>query len=344
MKVIFFLLGYFCLWIKQCTSYELFCKNKEYQIDWYFMIKPPASTSILYADKSKPEFVKCGYNVTNTSNPVAVTLQPVYDKEKGENISYFLFNDEVPYGQVSFNQGHTKGVVLFNNKTVVYIAHSVPHYPYNDTDIYGYPHTGIKYGQHFFCMTFGIEELPKLLYQVRMMWPFVYNYKILPNAFAKYQILNAIINNIPFAKTENKNSSVAELKMTDGTNLGAYNKNGTYGKDIYDDLISKSFTPPLSLFSETWQNGKSKLPSYCAPNYFVKNIKMLNFEEFSLEFKETQDHSKWAISANGGIPYLCFGGVNRMASQFRRGGGMYCFYNEQLWVDLNGTISQLEEC
>jgi hypothetical protein len=45
-------------------------------------------------------------------------------------------------------------------------------------------------------------------------------------------------------------------------------------------------------------------------------------------FKETQDHSKWAIAdASSGSPprpFVCIGGINRMTSQFTRGGSTFC--------------------
>lgn len=37
---------------------------------------------------------------------------------------------------------------------------------------------------------------------------------------------------------------------------------------------------------------------------------------------ETQDHSKWAYAAQNN--HVCFGDMNRMASQWKRGGAFYC--------------------
>jgi len=60
--------------------------------------------------------------------------------------------------------------------------------------------------------------------------------------------------------------------------------------------------------------------SCCTCPYGVYNIELINFED-GIEFKETKDHSKWAITTTSAPNTVCVGDINRMESQRKRGGG-----------------------
>ena len=340
------LILFYILCSNLCES--LSCRSLRGDTTWYVMLKPPGSSNFVYADKETPQFMPYDVEINSWTSPVALTMYPVYLPSENTSVSgtlnYFMFNDEVPGGRTNFKMGHTKGAVLFDDKSIVYIITSTPHFPFNDTVGYGYPSTGIKYGQHFFCVTFPKSEFSKLIYQIRMMWPFVYNHKIDDKHILMYDDLKGIIQHKPLPARSNPSSKVETLLMNDNTVFEAYSKNGTFGADIFKDLISTHFNPPMSLYTETWQRGKSNLPSYCSTDYSVKNV--VHFKLFSehIDFKETQDHSKWAVSADERYHYICFGGVNRMSSQFRRGGGMFCFYNDLLWNLMKSGVVEVEEC
>ena len=78
-----------------------------------------------------------------------------------------------------------------------------------------------------------------------------------------------------------------------------------------------------SLLAETWM--RPAMQSYCTPAqaYSVMNVKTLSMA--GATWDEGQDHSKWAVSTSGAKPTVCIGGVNRMLSQRKRGGGTVCF-------------------
>lgn len=324
------------------------CRSLRGDTTWFAMLKPPRLYNLVYADKEKPFYVHHDVDIGSWTNPIALTMMPVYVSSETQTVNgtlnYFMFNDEVPEGQVNFKMGHAKGAVLFDDASIVYIITSVPHYPYNDTAGYNFPHTGVYYGQHFFCATFPKSELTKLLYQIRMMWPFVYNYKVDQKNLQKYEDLDGIVHNKPLPAASNPSSKVEQLRMTDNTVLDAYNKNGTFGADIFSGLISTNFNPPMNLLTETWQNGKSKLPSFCSKNYSVKNVLHVKLFAEHFDYKESQDHSKWAVSADKKDHYICFGGVNRMGSQYRRGGAMYCFFNDLLWNVMRSSVVEVQDC
>jgi len=45
-----------------------------------------------------------------------------------------------------------------------------------------------------------------------------------------------------------------------------------------------------------------------------------------LKWNHSDDHSKWVYNDN----YACFGDMNRMTSQWKRGGAFYCLKNARL--------------
>ena len=99
----------------------------------------------------------------------------------------------------------------------------------------------------------------------------------------------------------------------------------------------------MSLFAETWQNGRDPLPSNCTGDLFVKNIQQLQLTE-GPEYHSSQDHSKWAVSADRAKPVLCVGGINRMLAQTTRGGGTFCFESASIHEEMSDAIQQVEEC
>uniref|UniRef100_A0A0M3KCV0 Cell-death-related nuclease 7 (inferred by orthology to a C. elegans protein) n=1 Tax=Anisakis simplex TaxID=6269 RepID=A0A0M3KCV0_ANISI len=97
-----------------------------------------------------------------------------------------------------------------------------------------------------------------------------------------------------------------------------------------------------SLFTETWMNGPNDFDSECSSKYTVNNIESLNVD--GNQFKNSKDHSKWAISVDEKEPLLCIGDINRQKSQMKRGGGTVCILNDRLWGLYNKTIVNVQPC
>jgi deoxyribonuclease-2 len=78
------------------------------------------------------------------------------------------------------------------------------------------------------------------------------------------------------------------------------------------------------LKAETW--GRPIMAPWCGNDtikYIVENCAVLAFNK-TLTWGQTQDHSKWAIPTDDNSNFACFGDMNRMTSQFKRGGAFYC--------------------
>ena len=56
---------------------------------------------------------------------------------------------------------------------------------------------------------------------------------------------------------------------------------------------------------------------------------------------EEDDHSKWVV---GGNSFACFGDMNRMPSQFKRGGSFYCLEKPTLVQALKSVITYKDSC
>jgi deoxyribonuclease-2 len=60
-----------------------------------------------------------------------------------------------------------------------------------------------------------------------------------------------------------------------------------------------------------------------------------------ITWEEPDDHSKWVLARNA---YACFGDMNRMSSQWKRGGSFFCFDNPSLVTALNRALIGEDRC
>ena len=80
------------------------------------------------------------------------------------------------------------------------------------------------------------------------------------------------------------------------------------------------FKKDVGFYIETW--GRPLIPSDCDAE-----TKMINIRKLSIHSdmqKETQDHSKWAISIDKSQALVCVGDLNHQTSQAARGGSFFC--------------------
>lgn len=123
----------------------------------------------------------------------------------------------------------------------------------------------------------------------------------------------------------------------------SFAKSNNWGEDLYADLVSPYFKQ--GFFWETWRRSPP-LPSYCPPEhpYEELNVNHIAFPGTSVNFHYTQDHSKWGVSTSGAQPISCVGGINRMSSQRKRGGGTVCQTYTPLWKALSSLIAEADKC
>eukprot|EP00116_Pleurobrachia_bachei_P006009 sb/3466271/ len=307
---------------------SLSCFGDDGNTPWYTLFKD--NNDVKYAYGNKAGKVKKGkYDVIDVRNPLARTLYPLY---KGR-VNYIMYNDQTPDGRKSDVRGHTKGVLMWDDKDMVWLIHSIPAFPPRGKDSYWYPQSGTRYAQTALCLTMKTKKfLNTAITQLYFAWPFIYDSSVVPK-YNKGILADVLAGNhqvvAPF-------TSIHELK-TAKSHFVSYAKTGDWGRDIYKELLAPQLG--TSLIANTWQNGVGALASNCTGNYSVWNA--LSFKILDNEWKSSQDHSKWAISCNGNPKksekkfMVCIGGVNRMVKQMERGGMMFCVANKKLWQTLD---------
>lgn len=131
-----------------------------------------------------------------------------------------------------------------------------------------------------------------------------------------------------------------------GQRLNLFSKSKNFQRDLYADWLVNELDSDL--FVETWRNGGgSPLNSSCPLHaHKVNNVKDLKIDLSSreIDWHYTHDHSKWAITQKEDPGHVCIGDINRMHSQFRRGGGIVCIESDKGWNAFRHTIGQIESC
>jgi deoxyribonuclease-2 len=75
---------------------------------------------------------------------------------------------------------------------------------------------------------------------------------------------------------------------------------------------------------------------------YTKNIRNIKWND-EINYITSQDHSKYAISMNNSDKKVFIGDINRMESQYRRGGGGIIIKNNNLWNCFNKIIISYNE-
>ena len=102
-------------------------------------------------------------------------------------------------------------------------------------------------------------------------------------------------------------------------------------KDLYEDIILPKFGG--CCYTETWIRGHQ-----CVDTKQCKMIDKISWSNNSI-YSYTHDHSKFCYSDKG---WVMIGDMNRMTSQFKRGGGGIVIHDKKI-VELFKQISQISK-
>ena len=242
---------------------------------------------------------------------------------KSSNCTHWIvYNDDTSsFGNNTKKKGHCKGIISWKeiNKDQILISwliHSVPNYPreFNANFISELEPGELIYGQSFYYMEklMSIESCQELISHILKMEPNIY------------------ISNFHTGKEKKCDPFIYSLPITDS--VTHILKPPNHEIDIYyhiADLV------PTSWYIETWIRGKAIM----TPHKNINEIQLLFYGE--IEFYESQDHSKWAVSEE----HIWIGDLNRMTSQFHRGGGGVLIHDKNIakaFRSLIKTVSQLK--
>ncbi|XP_076352379.1 deoxyribonuclease II [Tachypleus tridentatus] len=340
------------------TSNALNCKDDtgEY-VDWIFIIKFPEFKGIkksgekyaYVSNKNKgaqvPLWEFSNLSIKSSSSVVGQLVSEINYKQ--QYISYIYYNDQIPaYGTKYSYGGHQKGVVAFDNTSGVWLIHSVPDFPPAPKDKrYIYPDSGLLYGQTMLCVTVNSSMANTIGLQLRYSKPHIYGFRLSQNlrniAPEMVRLVESkYINKPPW-------TSQKTIRSHKGTEFIHFNKHDKFDKDLYMDLVAPGLN--TSLYVETWRKGRGEnLNSECAREFSVWNVEEVSCtnktSQSSIAYTFEKDHSKWAISSARIGSWVCVGDINRMKSQFRRGGGTLCLKDKFVFQTFSSFVSNYEKC
>lgn len=323
-------------------------------VSWSFTYKLPNSYSVAYVDsrtrRASGILEVSSQDLNDSSNPQALirTLRSLVTTRDGGEFSvktpFLLYNDQPDNAQPGSNYGHTKGIIAADSEGGIWISHSTPSFPSSDDmPKFFFPESEIKFGQTFLCVTVDKTDLNKIAGQFLYTTPYVYHSEFDSSIGDDYPNLAKVL-----AKEWIDEGSTNTATFSAGsTHFTHYAKNGAWDSDIYGDLVAPALKTDLLV--ESWIRG-SALGSYCRPDYKydvtdVNNMVALDASGANITWKETQDHAKWCITAQGsGSNHLCVCDINRMSTQRKRGGGCTCFEDTQLASILENSIVDHDSC
>jgi len=318
----------------------------------------------MYLDSKNTTFRKSPHNLSSgdsANDAVSTTLAQIYSDFKSSS-GFVMYNDQDPDGTNHESRAHSKGVAGLDTEQGFWMIHSVPSFPNAVIDGYEPCCTnGLKYGQSFLCLTLPPAAFNRMGCLGRINWP----HRI--DSFVPEMLRERYPDFSNFADGgEDRDAQIAStwIETVGGRSFEVFAKSGRWGGDLYDDLIAPGLGVNLQV--STWQNGVRGAMGLFYPtdhrSYTVVNV--VTQERNDTAWKESQDHSKWAITyfprrgdigaANGASAgrrlrdgmgkWVCVGDINRMASQMHRGGGTACIDSPGLWSEFEKGITTVEEC
>jgi deoxyribonuclease II len=247
-------------------------------------------TAYTFLTNESIEWQLSSLNINDTRSFPGKTLDVLYN----ENIGYMLYNDQAD--KVTLIKGHTKGVILFDNTSAVWISHSIPHFPPPKiAQKYYIQPSQCVYGQSMFCMSLELAELDNIGQQLLYNNPQVYD-SFIPDYLKDLKVLENLVRVIK----EDYSSVVAPwynlnaFRTANGEELLSFAKFTYFGDDLYSGIVASYLQS--NLLTETWNNGAGTLSSNCSIKFQVHNIEEVKFETIGIHFSVHSDHSKWAVT------------------------------------------------
>ncbi len=320
-------------------------------VDWFIAYKIPKKIDnplqdgygYAYMDANTNGFKVSKYSAADTQSAMGATLQQVYRnaEHQKDSLAYVFYNDANPDGKEFFDYAHSKGDVAFNKENGFWLVHSVPKYPGFVADGYSYPHSGTYYGQMFFCVSFNSSQFDSIGLQLRYNGPHIHDSnfpefmkELYPNVFSLMQ--GDFISDPPYNHSQ-------KLVSSAGKTLIHFAKTKDFNADLYYSFVAPALK--TNLLAETWQHGSGRIGPSC-DGYTVENIIKLSVQTDTdaFAFANYKDHSKFVVSKSSDLPYVCIGDINRMTTQYERGGGTLCTKDPYIWKTFHKLVVQIINC
>lgn len=315
--------------INSCDAIVSCLDESNSKVQSWTIFKLPQSTTYYYYDTNQKILQQSPYSLNDTSNGALTnTIQQLWSSLS--NINYVLYNDEPPSNPpYNFSVAHSKGFWMWDDKSAIIITHSIPKFPLGpqeSSEYIGLLSNAWVYGQVVSCLTVTSQEIEAMISYLEITNPLVYETTVssLPTEDKQITI-----------KGENQNNIPCNSYLLENTYLW-FVKSPSTQIDIWSSCIAPYFDSSMQV--ESWLHGANPDGPTCS-TYDIVDIQALEFGES--EISNYDDHSKWGI---GESPLVCFGDLNRMQSQMIRGGGVYCWKDQELWQIMNNIIQSTDSC
>jgi len=323
-------------------------------LDWWFAYKNHGGTDYAFVSSAAPPspgpLRLTGLALDADGSPLLRTLQQVVDGRS--SLARVAWNDELPAAAwggnasgASGTSGHTKGVLAAGAGGGFFLSHTLPKFPdLTGAGIWG--GASSIYGQNFLCLTLDAANADAVALSMQFGDPRAYDSAVPAGLSAALPNTVALV-----AGQRRAGTRATQLRTVGGAAFTQYVKSGSTGVDIYEDVLQPAVASDMLV--ETWLRSPV-MGTYCRPDYAwasinVRGLLFVDARGANATWKETQDHSKLAISAppdrfQVATPNLvCAGDMNRMTSQWARGGGTTCMVHPSLWAALANTFAVADQ-
>uniref|UniRef100_A0A224YWZ2 Deoxyribonuclease II n=1 Tax=Rhipicephalus zambeziensis TaxID=60191 RepID=A0A224YWZ2_9ACAR len=276
------------------------------------------------------------------NNPVYETLRPIYQHQSA--VAYAAYNDQLPDYLKGTRKGHTKGVLMAgkgHNDGTVWLQHSVPRFVDDLKKEYTFPESGRENGQLFLCISFRLDVVNIIAHHLHVQAANVYqtNYRNWTDRFPyfwrllrKDYIRNPKYFMISLLHTRTKKRRVFAMAKPPFLRTDIYTQELRHKMD--DDIVVQS-----------WKNGAGEAQhQFCQRNYSVTDVMTVSIKTKAgrLYFSSREDHSKWYVTRKKAL--FCFSSLNRMKSQWSRGGEITCLLDTRPATLFRNSIANSTSC
>ncbi|XP_022662977.1 deoxyribonuclease-2-like [Varroa destructor] len=340
------------------------CKNQHGKdVEWFIIYKlpkmrengrstfTPNGGELAYVDSTMKLSTK-GFRLLKASafdmkgNPFALTIADLFHGLKPKNSLYVVYSDQPPDPYNGTAKGHTKGVVQFTKDGGYWLMHSVPRFPLNVlSKKFEYPESGRGNGQVFMCISLDGGQLPKVAAALIQQYPYIYESGA-PESLLQVENVTAVITK-KFVRRPKKPVLEGTLVGASGTKFRSFAKHQAANDEIYSKIIAPKLG--VHMLVETWRNG---IGGKLGPTCPLRGVTVTNMANVVIKFDNgqqvvfntTEDHAKWAVSNDVKKPWFCNGSLNRMLSQYERGGQAICIWNKLVHRLFTNAVEKCQMC
>jgi deoxyribonuclease-2 len=308
---------------------------------WTILKAPQTGDRFLYAETDIEGYQGPLFTPTYSLNSTAegglsLTMKQLWESD----VSYLIWNDGPPNTSTyNYTTGHTKGILaLSDDGSGFWLSHSFPSWPVGpstSTTYKGLTSNLWTYGQNAYCFSISASTANILSYALQLTVPNIYDSRISDAIGESYKNISNL------AKGSYSKAAICAY-YTIETNAGQkhtfYSKSTQWNKDLWYSCVAPQLQKGLVV--ESWIRGSAIGPS-CSGTYEVLDASSISFNP-DFAWSEYNDHSKWAASSDQTIN--CFGDINRMTTQYERGGSAVCFAQAGKGYSLLNAVSKENSC